>query len=406
MDKTSSYLPFTRPTIDDETIEGVVQVLRSGWLATGPQVKNFEDMLADYLSNDLSDNLSNQEIKKKRIIKSFTSATAGLEIALQICGIGEGDEVITSALSFAATSNVIMRVGAKPIFVDVDLDTRNIKLEDIPKVITKKTKAIMPVHFAGLAVDMDKLYSYAREYNLRVIEDAAHAIGSSWRGKKIGSFGDLVVFSFHPNKNMTTIEGGAISLASDCVDEAKKVELHRWHGLTKDTQNNTDVVLAGGKSNLSDVAARVGIGQLKRLDEFNKKRRELVAVYYELLCKNSLLNNNVCLPAYPKETDGGMEGHSFHMFAPLICFDKLKISRQQFISDMQKKGIGVGIHYPAIHLFELYRKLGYREGAFANAERIGNTTVTLPLFPAMQRADVERVCETMNELFDGYSGRV
>ncbi|MBF0360067.1 MAG: DegT/DnrJ/EryC1/StrS aminotransferase family protein [Oligoflexia bacterium] len=388
-----SFLPFTRPTIDEETIAGVTEVLRSGWLATGPQVKSFEESLSDYLGGN-------------RIVKSFTSATAGLEIALHICGIGPGDEVITPALSFVATSNVIMRVGARPVFVDVDLDTRNMRLDDIPKVITKKTKAIMPVHFAGRPVDMDKLYAYAKEYNLRVIEDAAHAIGSCWCGKKIGSFGDIVVFSFHANKNMTTIEGGAITLPHDRKDEAKKIELHRWHGITKNVNNDMNVVFAGGKSNLSDVAARVGIGQLRRLDEFNKKRRELVDYYYELL----RANENLLLPLYPEQSQSVQvserEGHSWHMFAPLIKFEKLNasISRSKFILDMHMRGIGVGIHYPAIHLFELYLKLGerYREGSFPNAEKIGHNTVTLPLFPAMERSDVDRVCDNMNELFSLY----
>ena len=190
-------LPFTRPEIDEETIAEVVEVLRSGWLATGPKVAQLEAELSDYCGG--------------RPIRSQTSATAGLEMALLACGIGPGDEVITPAMSFVATANVIMRVGARPVFVDVGLDSRNIDLDQVEAAITPRTRALMPVHFAGLPVDMDRLYAIAARHKLRVIEDAAHAIGSSWRGRRIGSFGDLVCFSFHPNKNITTIEGGAIS---------------------------------------------------------------------------------------------------------------------------------------------------------------------------------------------------
>ncbi|HYM27112.1 MAG TPA: DegT/DnrJ/EryC1/StrS aminotransferase family protein, partial [Steroidobacteraceae bacterium] len=195
--QAARFLPFTRPTIDEETIAAVAEVLRSGWLASGPKVAQLEAELSAYCGG--------------RPVRSQTSATAGMEMALLACGIGPGDEVITPAMSFVATANVIMRVGARPVFVDVGLDSRNIDLEQTEAAITARTRAIMPVHFAGLPVDMERLYAIAQKHKLRVIEDAAHAIGSAWRGRRIGSFGDLVCFSFHPNKNGTTIEGGAIS---------------------------------------------------------------------------------------------------------------------------------------------------------------------------------------------------
>lgn len=366
------YLPFTKPTLDETTIQGVVEVLRSGWLASGPNVQALEKALSEYLSG--------------RIVRTLTSATGGLEVALQVCGIGPGDEVITPAMSFAATPNVIMRVGARPVFVDVDLDTRNIDLAQAEAAITPRTKAIMPVHFSGLPVDMDALYDIAKRHNLRVIEDAAHAIGSSWQGKRIGSFGDIVSFSFHPNKNMTTIEGGALSFADP--DEAKRFDLLRFHGISRDAEGNMDVSVAGGKYNLSDVAARVGVGQLPLLDGFNARRRELVAHYF----KHFSTDPACLLPAR------GDEGHSWHMFAPLLPLDQLNISRKQFIDAMHQRGLGVGIHYPALHLFSLYRELGYQEGDFPNAEKIGRETVTLPLFPAMTTEDVERVCATVKEI--------
>ncbi|HXY77043.1 MAG TPA: DegT/DnrJ/EryC1/StrS aminotransferase family protein [Steroidobacteraceae bacterium] len=368
-------LPFTRPDIDEETIASVAEVLRSGWLATGPKVAQFEAELSVYFGG--------------RPVRTQTSATAGLEMALLACGIGEGDEVITPALSFVATANVIVRVGAHPVFVDVGLDSRNIDLDAVEAAITPRTRAIMPVHFAGMPLDMDRLYAIADRHGLRVIEDAAHAIGSAHKGRRIGSFGDLVCFSFHPNKNITTIEGGAISGGSP--EELKTIELHRFHGQVKSGVDAFDTLLAGGKSNLSDVAAAVGLGQLKRLEQFNARRRALAARYFELWGRNAPLR----LPAR------GDAGHSWHIFTPLLPLEKLTISRRAFIEAMKGRGISVGVHYPAIHLFSAYRALGYRAGQFPNAERIGRETVTLPLFPAMDDADVERVVETANAILRG-----
>jgi dTDP-4-amino-4,6-dideoxygalactose transaminase len=372
-----TFLPFTRPTVDEETIEGVAEVLRSGWLATGPKAQEFEAALSTYLGG--------------RTVRAMTSATEALEIALRVCGVGPGDEVITPAMSFVATANVICRVGARPVFVDIDLSTRNIDLVRAEAAITPRTKALLPVHFAGLPVDMDRLYDLAGRRRLRVVEDAAHAIGSAWRGRRIGSFGDLVVFSFHPNKNITTIEGGAVVGAA--ANELHAVELHRWHGQTKDEYGEAEVELAGGKSNLSDVAARVGIGQLPHLETWNAKRRTLVARYFEKLRPEPAM----LLP------EAGDEGHSWHLFTPLLPLDRLTLSRAEFIRAMRQREIGVGVHYPAIHLFRHYRGLGYGDGDFPYAERVGRETVTLPLFPAMSINDVDRVCDAVAQILKAHS---
>jgi hypothetical protein len=372
MSSPSDFLPFTRPTLDEETIQGVVAVLRSGWITTGPNVAELERLLSAYVGG--------------RPVRLLTSATAALEIALQACGIGPGDEVITPAMSFVATANVIVRVGARPVFVDIDPDTRNIDLDAAEAAIGPRTRAIMPVHFAGLPVDMDRLYAIAGKHGLRVIEDAAHAIGSAWHGRRIGSFGDLVCFSFHPNKNMTTIEGGAI--VADSPAELTTVERQRFHGLVKSAADQFDVTLAGGKSNLTDVAARVGLGQLARLDEFNTIRRRLVARYFERWHAAA----PVRLPAR------GDDGHSWHIFAPLLPLGRMRMTRLEFIGAMERRRIGVGMHYPAIHLYSAYRALGYRDGQFPNAERVGRETVTLPLFPAMQAADVDRVVDAVESI--------
>jgi hypothetical protein len=291
-------------------------------------------------------------------------------------------------MTFVATANGVMRGSAKPLFVGVDPVTRNMTAVSVQRCITPRTRAVMPVHFAGLAVDLDSIYALAHRHNLRVIEDAAHAIGTRSRNRLIGSFGDVVAFSFHPNKNMTTIEGGALSLPSNA--ELDTVELQRFHGLRRDAQGNADVLLAGGKSNLSDVSARIGLSQLKQLETFNERRLQLAARYLDRLqtdppCK---------LPAIG-------DGHSWHMFAPLVPFDRLTITRGEFIKAMHERGIGVGVHYPALHLFTAYRKLGYAAGDLPAAERIGRETVTLPLFPSMQLADVDRVCEAVREIVAG-----
>jgi hypothetical protein len=367
-----SYLPFAKPSIDEETIAAVAEVLRSGWITSGPKVKAFEQALSDYLGG--------------RIVRTFTSATAAMEVALQACGIGPGDEVIVPAMTFAASANVVMRVGAIPVFVDVGLDSRNLDLDQVERAITPRTKAILPVHFAGLPVDMDPLYDIARRRGLRVVEDAAHAIGTTWRGKRIGAFGDLVSFSFHPNKNITTIEGGALSLPDD--RELATVELQRFHGLRRDADGEADVLLPGGKYNLSDVSAAIGLAQLERLDGFVAKRRHLAARYFERLHTDPPMR----LP------ERGDEGHSWHIFAPLLPREQLRITRGEFIRAMHELGIGVGVHYPALHLFTAYRGLGYGPRSFPHAERIGRETVTLPLFPAMSLEDVDRVCEACAEV--------
>jgi dTDP-4-amino-4,6-dideoxygalactose transaminase len=365
-------LPFARPDIDEATIQSVAEVLRSGWLASGPKVKEFEQKLSAYVGG--------------RPVRALTSATEALEIALLAAGVRAGDEVITPAMSFCATANVIRRVGAKPVFVDVDLDTRNLLLQQAESVITERTSAILPVHFAGLPVDLDALYELARRHDLRVVEDAAHAIGSSFKGLRIGSRGDLVCFSFHPNKNLTTGEGGAIVASTE--EDLQYIERARFHGIERGAPGELDVVFPGMKANMSDIAACIGLGQLARLDEFNARRRVLVARYFNLW-------NGSCPLRLPARGDAG---HSWHMFAPLLPLHEAGVTRAQFIRAMDELGIAVGVHYQAIHTFSAYRQLGWQVGSFPNAERIGRETITLPLFPAMRDSDVDRVVAAVNQV--------
>ena len=365
------FLPFTRPSIDPESILAVADVLRSGQLASGPKVRSFETALAAYLGGS-------------RHLRVMTSATSGLEMALEVAGVGEGHEVIVPAMSFAASANVIARVRAKPVFVDIDLYSRNINVDLIEAAITPRTRAIMPVHFAGMPVDQDALYAIAKAHGLRIVEDAAHAIGSRFRGRFIGSFGDLVVFSFHPNKNMTTTEGGAISTADS--GEADRLESYRFHGIKRNAAGEIDVIFPGAKSNLTDVAAQIGIDQLRRLDGFNARRLELASQYFSHLAGFK----PVVLPAR------GDDGHSWHMFQVLIDFPAQGMTRPEFQARMADRGIGIGVHYPCIPGLTYYRNQGYRPEDTPVAARVGRETVTLPLFPAMNDEDVARVCRELH----------
>jgi dTDP-4-amino-4,6-dideoxygalactose transaminase len=305
-----------------------------------------------------------------------------MEIALRVAGIGTGDEVITTPLSWVSTANVILETGARPVFVDIDPATRNIDLSRIAAAVTSATRAIIPVDLAGLPVDRDRLYAIARAHDLRVVEDAAQAFGASWHGRTIGSFGDFVSFSFHPNKNVTSIEGGALVLPQD-IDPGL-VERYRLQGVSRHGVDGMEVDVLGGKFNLTDVAARVGLGQLARLDEFTARRRMLARHYFdsfdsELGCDLPVMDFENC---------------NWHMFQIVLPAD---VPRAPFMTAMKERGIGTGVHYPVIHLFRLYRALGFTDGMFPQAERVGRSIVTLPLFPAMVDADVLRVCEAVAE---------
>jgi len=368
-----TVLPFTRPSIGAAEMQAVNEVLQSGWITTGPRVLALEQALADYIGGGGVQ------------VRLFNSATSALEAALLAAGIGPGDEVIVPAISFVATANVVLRVGARPVFIEVDLHSRNLDAAGVAAALTAHTRAVIPVHFAGLAVDMAPLYALAAEHNLLILEDAAQAIGTHYQGSRIGASGNPVVFSFHPNKNMTTIEGGAV--VSTDSDFVRRLERLRFHGIEKDAEGNVEVADWGGKMNLPDVNAAIGLVQLTRLDGFNRRRRELVQRYYQQLSASDVL----VLPA-------AGDGHSWHMFCVCIDHDGLGLSRPQLHAKFREQGIAVGVHYQAMHLYALYRKFGYREGDFPVAERIGAQTVTLPLFPAMSDADVAQVCAAVNTI--------
>jgi dTDP-4-amino-4,6-dideoxygalactose transaminase len=375
-----AYLPLTRPTIDDDTIAGVADVLRSGWITSGPKVKELEAKLSEYCGG--------------RPVRAFNSGTCTMEIALRIAGVGPGHDVITTPLSWVATSNVILEVGARPVFVDVDPVTRNIDLELVEAAITPATRAILPVDLAGLPVDRDQLQAIARRHKLRVVEDAAQSFGSTWNGRRIGATGDFVSFSFHPNKNITTIEGGALVMNDE--REAKLAEQYRLQGVVRSGFDGMEVELVGGKFNLTDVAARVGLGQLPRLEEFNHRRRELARNYFELLDAPGVGGLGLQLP--PRD----FTQTNWHMFQVVLPEEKLTVPRAEIMAKLHAAGIGSGVHYPAIHLFALYRRLGWKPGDLPVAERTCRNILTLPLFPAMTRADVARVVDTLASILQAH----
>ena len=381
---TLPFIPFTKPTIDEATIAAVAEVLRSGWITSGPKVLEFENALGDYLGG--------------ATVRCFANGTATMKIALQVAGIGPGDEVITTPISWVATSNVILAVGAKPIFVDVDPQTRNLDLNQVAKAISKNTKAIMPVYLAGLPLDVDALYALANQHGLRVIEDAAQALGSSWNGTRIGHAGkhDLVSFSFQANKNLTTIEGGCLVFNTERFgeDQVRLAEKLRLQGLVRSGPDGMEVDILGGKDNLTDINAVIGLHQIKQLDQFQKRRIELAKEYFQKITQAGLANKGLGLPV------ADYEQSNWHMFQVTLPLTRLQRSRGDMMTTLKERGIGTGVHYPIITGFELYRKLGYRPESTPIAAEIGRSILTIPLFPTMSSHDIDRVVEALTQVLN------
>lgn len=370
------FLPFTRPTIDSETIAEVGRVLASGWITSGPKVAAFEEALSVLFGG--------------RPVRAFSNGTATMEVALRLAGIGPGDEVITTPITWVATANVIVAVGATPVFVEIDPVTRNLDLTALEAAITPRTRAVMPVYLAGLPLDMDHLYAIARRHGLRVIEDAAQAIDSRWNGQRIGSIGDLVSFSFQANKNITCAEGGCLVLNDTA--EAERAERLRLQGLVRDGVDGMDVAEPGGKFNLTDINAAIGLGQLSGLAEVTRRRTELAASYFEIAAQTGIEALGIELPPRTSAT-GAIT--NWHMFQVVLPTERLAGGRAAVMQAMREDGIGCGVHYPAVHVFSFYRSLGWRKGRLPIAERVGRGILTLPLFPAMHSGDVERVCSSL-----------
>ncbi len=377
------FLPFAKPALSEEAIAEVVDCLRSGWITTGPRVQKFEEMLSAYHGG--------------RRALCLSSATAGLHIALLALNLKEGDEVITTPLTFVATLNTIVLAGAKPVLVDIDPATLNMDVTRIEAAITKRTRAILPVHFAGLACDLDAIYALAKKHTLRVVEDCAHAIGAGYKGKKIGSFGDIQVMSFHPNKNMTTGEGGAV--ITDDKEIISAMERLRFHGIDRNAFNRFaksgsqeyDVVLPGFKYNMMDIQAALGIHQLPMLDRFIDARTRHAGRYLEAFAEWPEFD----LPHSPS----AHYRHAWHLFTPRLNQNKAALDRDGLIAAMKEENIGLGVHYQSAHAFSWYKaRFGWKPNDFPKALDIGKRIVSLPLFPTMSDFEQDRVINSLEKV--------
>jgi|SRR5579885_794218 dTDP-4-amino-4,6-dideoxygalactose transaminase len=382
---SDDFLPFSRPSISQAAIDDVVACLKSGWITTGPRVAEFTEALKEYF--------------RAQHVLPLMSATSGLHLALLAMNLEPGDEVITTPLTFAATLNSIVLGGGKPVLVDIDPHTLNMDISQLQDKISDRTRVIIPVHFAGLPVDLDPIYEIANHHGLRVLEDAAHAIGTEYKGKRIGSFGDTQVFSFHPNKNMTTGEGGCvITNDQQLADQVARLRFHgidrqAWNRYGKSGSQDYEIVLPGYKSNMMDIQAAIGIHQLRELSGFIARRNELAERYQEALSDWPQWN----LPQRPAYE----HLHSWHLYTPLINEDAAGMNRNEFMLAMKEKNIGTGLHYRAAHLYPYYRQVfGFNPGDFPRAEDVCERIVSLPLFPGMTDADHDRVLDVMYTIFN------
>ncbi|MGV8083338.1 MAG: DegT/DnrJ/EryC1/StrS family aminotransferase [Coriobacteriia bacterium] len=379
----SEFLVFGSPMIEEPEIAEIVDSLRSGWLSTGPKVDRFERLFREYIGSDH--------------MKAVNSCTAGLHLCLLAAGIGPGDEVITTPMTFAATANVIVHVGATPVFVDVDPLTMNIDAEAIESAITPQTRAIIPVHFAGRPCDMDRIMAIAHAHDLLVIEDAAHAIESWYHGRKIGTIGDAACFSFYVTKNLVTGEGGMI--ATNHPEWASSLEMLALHGLSRGAWKrysdegfkHYEVVYPGYKYNMMDLQAALGIHQIGRLDRYLRRREEVWARYDEAFSDLPLA---VPAAAEPDTV------HARHLYTALLDIDALGISRDAFQQALYERNIGTGIHFVALHLHPYYRdRYGYRRGEFPNAEYISDRTISLPLSAKLTEDDAADVIAAVKDVY-------
>lgn len=375
------FLVFGSPTIEEDEIQEVTVSLRSGWLGTGPKVSAFEEEFAAYKGID------------KSRVAAVNSCTAALHLSMLAAGIGHGDEVIVPALTFCATVNAVVHAGATPVLADVDPETMNIDPKDIESRITKKTRAIVPVHFAGRCCDMDAITEIARKHDLKVIEDCAHAIESEYKGKEAGTFGDFGCFSFYVTKNVVTGEGGMV-LAKNGNDIAriKRLALHgmsedAWHRFSDKGYKHYKVIECGFKYNMMDLQAAIGIHQLKRVEKNWQRRKEIWSRYQQAF--SSL---PVTLPAEPESEIR----HAYHLYTLLIDKNHTGIDRDFFLDAMTERNIGVGVHYLSIPEHPYYQeRFGWKPEDYTNAMRIGRQTVSLPLSAKLTDKDVEDVIEAV-----------
>jgi len=388
------FIPFALPAIEEDEIAEVIDSMRSGWVTTGPKVARFEKVFAETIG-----------VKHALAVNS---ATAGLHLALEAVGVSTGDRVLTTPYTFTATAEVIRYLGADPIFVDIDSDTLNLNVDLARNAIThalsegKRVKAIMPVHFAGLSCDMNSIVHLAKEYDLRIIEDAAHAFPATYQDKKIGSIGDATVFSFYATKTICTGEGGMVTTNDD--DIAARIRVMRLHGINRDVWDryssdkpnwHYEVIAPGYKYNMTDIAAAMGIHQLAKADAFSQRRETIATRYSE-----AFSDLPVALPV--KAANGNV--HAWHLYVLRLQLERLSINRDQFIELMSTAGIGTSVHFIPLHLHPYWRdRYNFRPEDFPVANSVYQCVVSLPIYPKMTDADVERVIDMVRKILVQHS---
>jgi perosamine synthetase len=378
------YLPYSEPWIGEEEIEAVVRCLRSGWLTSGPKVAEFESEFARYIGAPHA--------------VAVNSCTAALHLALEAVGVGPGDEVITSPMTFSATASVAEHLGGRPVLVDVEPDTLNLDAERLEAAITPRTKAILPVLFAGQPCDIDAILALGRRLGLPVVEDAAHALPAAFGGRRVGTIGDITCFSFYVTKTITTGEGGMAVTADDRY--AERMRVMRLHGMSRDAWKryakggswSYEILAPGYKYNLTDLAAAIGLPQLARSDAFQARREEIAARYQEGLGDEPSLE-------LPQARDG--RSHAWHLYVVQLVAERTRLSRDEFIRELAARDIGTSVHFIPLHLHPYYRdKYGYRAEDFPQALAAFHRIVSLPLYPKMRDEDVDRVIGATRDLLE------
>ena len=386
MPADNKFIPFHIPAIDEDEIQSVVETLKSGWLTTGPKVKSFEEEFARYVGC-------------KHAI-AVNSGTAALHIALDAIGISEGDEVIVPAMTFAATAEVVLYFKAKPVLVDCEPDTFNLDPNQVEAAITSKTKAIIPVHFGGQPCEMDQILDIAKRHNLRVIEDAAHALPASEHGRTIGTIGDITCFSFYATKTITTGEGGmATTENSEWAERMRMMSLHgishdAWKRYTKEGSWYYEILYPGFKYNLTDIAAAIGIQQLKKCNDFWETRQRIAMNYAKAFADLQEIQLPACR--------NGVQ-HAWHLFVIQLNLERLKINRNQFIEALREKEIGTSVHFIPLHFHPYYRDtFGYKPEDFPNASTVFDRIISLPIYPKMTEGNVRDVIVAVRQIVQEY----
>jgi dTDP-4-amino-4,6-dideoxygalactose transaminase len=383
---SSDFIPFHRPELGEDEVRSVVETLRSGWLTTGPKVKRFEEDFARYLGCTHA--------------VAVNSGTAALHLALEAIGIREGDDVLIPAMTFAATAEVVIYFKANPVLVDCQPDTLNLDPVQIERAITPKTKAIIPVHMGGQPCKMDQILELARHHNLKVIEDAAHALPAAYQGKKVGIIGDITCFSFYATKTITTGEGGMAT--TENADWANRMRMMSLHGISLDAWDRyTDkgswyyeIMRPGYKYNMTDIAAALGIEQLKRCDQFWQARRRVASRYHEAFADLPEIRRPACVPDIQ---------HAWHLYVIQLNLERLRIDRQEFIKALKSQNIGTSVHFIPLHLHPFYRDtFGYQPADFPQATAAFERIVSLPIYPGMTEADVRDVIVAVRKLIRDY----